>query len=452
MISARKGYAIGQILKKANDLEIKGEVEEAIEEVRKAVDINPEDGNLYNRLGDLYLKLDQKDESLENFRKGVEAFRRDNFPRNALALSKKILRNDPDGFDMYYTIADLLVELDEKPDAAQYMFEYIEKQAKQERKEEALNAVEYLKTLDIRDDKIQDRILEYHKALTQEESVDKYVEETPPKPEVEKPKEVEKPEVDENMAATILEQETARRARRTDKKIDKLLHEFNGTSALREEIGQLDDSVKKIDNAIVGLRKALRMDGVILALDKSLSALSKEQKDALEKLGSSVNDNLDRLQKSVRALDLSSGKHTKETLMMLDALGKALASLSTNQASLAKDLNANLVKLGNNFNTTTENSLKVVKSILTNYKQATDGMIVRLDDTKDANKKLVEANDKLVSANENMKTQLSVMGESLSQYIAAQELKEKKRDRYIYAILAIMSVICGLFVFSVLFR
>ena len=244
----------------------------------------------------------------------------------------------------------------------------------------------------------------------------------------------------------------ARRARRTDKKIDKLLHEFDGTNALREDIGQLNDSVKKIDNVIVGLRKALRMDGVILALDKSLTALSKEQKGALERLGTSVNDNLDRLQKSVRALDLSSGKNTKETLMMLDALGKALAGLNTSQKNVAKELNANLAKLGNNFNTTTENSLKVVKSILANYKQATDGMIVRLDDTKEANNKLVEANDKLVTVNENMKTQLSAMGESLSQYVAAQELKEKKRDRYILAILAIMSVICGLFVFSVLFR
>jgi tetratricopeptide (TPR) repeat protein len=165
MISARKAYAIGQILKKANDLEIKGEIQEAIDEVKKAVDINPEDGNLYNRMGDLYLKLAKKDESIENFRKGVEAFRRDNFPRNALALSKKILRHEPDGFDMYYTIADLLVELDEKPDAAKYMFEYIEKQAKRNKEEEALNAIDYLKSLEIRDDRIQDRILDYYNMI-----------------------------------------------------------------------------------------------------------------------------------------------------------------------------------------------------------------------------------------------------------------------------------------------
>ncbi|KPL13679.1 hypothetical protein AMJ74_04845 [candidate division WOR_3 bacterium SM1_77] len=452
MISARKGYAIGQILKKANDLEIKGKVEEAIEEVRKAVDINPEDGNLYNRLGDLYLKLDQKDESLDNFRKGVEAFRRDNFPRNALALGKKILRNDPDGFDMYYTIADLLVELDEKPDAAQYMFEYIEKQAKQDRKEEALNAVEYLKTLEIRDDKIQDRIIECYKMLTRADDVDNYVEEAADeKVKTEEPK-AEESKKDEKVTAAVIEEETIKRESKTDKKIDKLLREFDGASALREDIGQLDEAVKKVDNAVIGLRKAIRLDAVILALDKSLSALSAEQKKALGELGTSVNENLDRLQKSIRALDQNSEKNTQATMAMIDKLGKALASLSTNQASIAKELNANLVKLGQNFNTTTENSLKIVKSILANYKQATDEMIVRLDDTKDANKKLVEANDKLVTVNDSMKKELSAMGESLSEYIAAQNMKEKKRDRYMLIILAIMSVICGLFVVSIILK
>jgi tetratricopeptide (TPR) repeat protein len=452
MISARKGYAIGQILKKANDLEIKGKIEEAIEEVRKAVDINPEDGNLYNRLGDLHLKLDQKEESLDNFRKGVEAFRRDNFPRNALALSKKILRNDPDGFDMYYTIADLLVELDEKPDAAQYMFEYIEKQAKQEKREEALNAIDYLKTLEIRDDKIQDRIIECYKMLSQTDEVDKYVEEIPQEgPKTEESK-VEKSKVDEKIAAATLEQETVKQESKTDKKIDKLLREFDGTNALREDIGQLDEAVKKVDNAVIGLRKAIRLDTVILALDKSLSALSADQKKALEKLGTSVNENLDRLQKAIRQLDQNSEKNTQATMLMIDKLGKALASLSTNQANIAKELNANLIKLGQNFNTTTENSLKVVKSILSNYKQATDEMIVRLNETKGANDKLVEANDKLVTANNDMKNGLSEMSESLSQYIAAQDLKEKKRDRYMLIILAIMSVICGLFVVSIVFK
>ena len=43
-------------------------------------------GNLHNRLGDLYLKIGNKEDAVINFRKGVDVFRKDNFLRNALAL------------------------------------------------------------------------------------------------------------------------------------------------------------------------------------------------------------------------------------------------------------------------------------------------------------------------------------------------------------------------------
>ena len=446
MISARKAYAIGQILKKANDLEIKGQIREAIDEVVKAVNVNPEDGNLYNRMGDLYLKLDKKDESIENFRKGVEAFRRDNFPRNALALSKKILRHEPNGFDMYYTIADLLVELDEKPDAAKYMFEYIEKQAKQEKEEEALNAIDYLKSLEIRDERIQERITDCYKMIHKGDGEGKSKKEAGSK----KTKSEEA-----TVAATVEREPTIMRPhvdKSKDKRIEKLLHEFNGASALRKDIGQLDEAVKEVERAVVELRKAIRLDEVVNALDKSLSALSGEQKKAIEMLQESVVDNLDCLQKSIKELHLDSGKSRDELQVMLDKLSKALTSLSKNQASIAQELNSNLSKLGRGFNTTTENSLKVVKSILANYKRATDEMCLRLEETKDTNDKLVGANDTLVNVTGDMKQELSAMGESLSQFVAVQDTREKKRDRYVMIILIIISAICGLFVVSLIFK
>ncbi len=446
MISARKAYAIGQILKKANDLEIKGEIQTAIDEVKKAVNINPEDGNLYNRMGDLYLKLDKKEESIENFRKGVEAFRRDNFPRNALALSKKILRHEPNGFDMYYTIADLLVELDEKPDAAQYMFEYIEKQTKQNKEEEALNAIDYLKSLEIRDEKIQDRILDYYNMINKVEGESKPKKHAAPK----------KDEPEEKVVAATMEKKpTVTRSvvdKRKDERIDKLLTEFGDTSALRKDVGQLDEAVKEVEGAIVELRKAIRLDEVVNALDKSLSALSGEQKKAIEMLQESVADNLDILQKSIKELYQDTGKSMDELQNMLDKLSKALASLSKNQASIAQELNSNLSKLSKGFNVTTENSLKVVKSILANYKQATDEMCLRLEETKDANDKLVSANDTLVNVTGDMKQEINTMGESLSQFIAAQDIREKKRDRYVMIILVIISAICGLFVISLIIK
>jgi hypothetical protein len=51
-----------------------------------------------------------------------------------------------------------------------------------------------------------------------------------------------------------------------------------------------------------------------------------------------------------------------------------------------------------------------------------------------------------------MKQELSAMGESLSQFMAAQDTREKKRDRYVMIILVIISAICGLFVVSLIFK
>jgi cell division protein FtsB len=79
-------------------------------------------------------------------------------------------------------------------------------------------------------------------------------------------------------------------------------------------------------------------------------------------------------------------------------------------------------------------------------------MILRLDDTKNANDKLVSANEKLVQVNGDMRQDLNAMGESLSQFLTAQDKKEQKRDRNMKILLGILSAICGLFVYSVIFR
>ena len=79
-------------------------------------------------------------------------------------------------------------------------------------------------------------------------------------------------------------------------------------------------------------------------------------------------------------------------------------------------------------------------------------MCLRLEETKEANDKLVGANYTLVSVTGDMKQEISAMGESLSQYIAAQDTREKKRDRYVMVILIIISAICGLFVVSLILK
>ncbi len=439
MISPRKEYAIGKILKNANDLEIKGKVVEAISEVKKAVDLNPEDGNLYNRLGDLYMKLDEKEESIANFRKGVDAFRRDNFLRNALALSKKILRYEPDGFDMYYTIADLHSELDEKQDAAQYIFEYIEKQADQNKKKEILNAIDYLKSLEIRDERLQKRITECQ-ALVQKGELDKIH-----APDIVAKKIApEQTEHAEPVAEAKVEPQIQKRAM-SNEQIATLIEESNGTRALKKDIGQLDVSVREVERAVVSLKEAVRFDEVVSSMKNSLGALSGEQKKALLGMQQSITDNLEKIEKSVKTLYQNSDKSMQDLHADLENLGKALASLSKNQANIAQQLNTNLANLNVNFKTLTDNSLNVMKSVQENYKEATDEMCHRLDDTKDASGKLLKSTIE-------MKQEIGEMSNSLSKYMINQEAKEKKRDRFMTIILVVISVICGLFVVSLIFK
>jgi len=429
MISARKEYAIGQLLKSANDLEIKGKIPEAMDEVRQAIDLNPEDGNLYNRLGDLYLKAGDKKESMDNFRKGVEAFRRDNFLRNALALSKKILRHEPNGFDMYYTIAD-----GEKQDAAGYMFEYIEKQVEQSGEKEVLNAIDYLRSLDVKDEKIEKRIADYYNTVAEEGTAAIHKSE---KIRV-KQQPAELPLAETTQSQTeIGEIDNERKARPVEV--------FDNSGALKKDIGQLDESMKGVEQAIVDLREAMRFDEVVLALEKSLGALSVEQRKAIGNMQQSVTDNLDNIRRSLKELYEGSGRSMQELNGILDNLNKALASLSKNQASIAQQQNSNFTDLNMNFKSLTEHSLNIIKSVQENYKRATEEMCCRLDDTNDAN-------GKLVTSTNDMKQELSKMGDSLSKFIIAQASKEKKRDRYITIILVIISAICGLFVVSLIFK
>jgi tetratricopeptide (TPR) repeat protein len=439
MISQRKEYAIGQILKNANDLEIKGKVAEAIKEVKKAVDMNPEDGNLYNRMGDLYMKLDEKEESISNFRKGVEAFRRDNFLRNALALRKKILRYEPDGFDMYYTIADIHAELDEKQDAALYIFEYINKQADQQKKKEIQNAIDYLKNLEVKDEKLLKRIAECENLVRKGELQKIQSSET-----LVGSGAADKPKPDTSPAAVKTEPQPPKRAV-GDERIAELIKESNGAQALRKDIGQLDTSVRVVERAVVSLKEAIRLDEVAATLKDSLGNLSGEQKKALQVVQQSITENLDKIEKSVKSLYQNSDKSMKDLHANLENLSKALASLSKNQANIAQQLNANLTNLNVNFKTLTDNSLSVMKSVQESYEKSTDEMCCRLDETKDASGKLVKSTG-------DMKQELSEMSSSLSKYMIAQEAKEKKRDRYITIILVISAVICGLFVVSIIFK
>ncbi len=437
MVIKGKSDSINKILARASELEASGKINKAIEELQKAIKDNVKDGNLYNRLGDLYVKSNKTKESIDAYKKSVEAFRNDTFYRNALALCKKILRYDPDNIETYLTTAELLVDLDEKSDALIYFFEYIEKQLAENNIEEVLKTLKYVEKQSGLDGKMIKKITETYKTIGKDDLVKKFAAHITKDSVVQKEMKVSKTASSTQKLKKEPEVEKDIGFKNDTIKFDK------EEKRLKDNIAHLDVAVNDIESAISQLRKAIRLDEVIIALDKSLTTLSNEHKKAIALLQKSLSLNLETLQKSIKELGQGSEKNTKSLDTLLNNLNKALEISSKNQASFTRKIDDNFKNLSNNFNSTTTNALKEIKSALSDQRKGTDDICRRLEETKDCNVSLLKVSEETQST-------LQKINNSIFKFILAEEGKTKKLKYYAIIIISIITAICGLFVFSIL--
>lgn len=97
------------IIKAAQKFLEKGQIDKAIIEWEKLVKESP-DVNVYNTIGDLYLRKNQKREAIEAFSKAAHIFREDGFYLKAIGLYKKILNISPLETDALIALAELNAE------------------------------------------------------------------------------------------------------------------------------------------------------------------------------------------------------------------------------------------------------------------------------------------------------------------------------------------------------
>ncbi len=97
----------GDMIQTAERLVARGRYQQAVKTYRRLIDSEPEDTTALNRLGDLYVRLEQVDEAVDLFRKIAEHYAADGFFVKAIAIYKKILRLDPTQFDVYEILAGL---------------------------------------------------------------------------------------------------------------------------------------------------------------------------------------------------------------------------------------------------------------------------------------------------------------------------------------------------------
>lgn len=110
------------IAKAAQKYLSKGQIDLAIAEWEKFV-AEKKDGNVYNIIGDLYLKKKAKKEATDSFKKAAEIFREDGFTLKAIALYKKILNVSPKDVDVILALAELNREKELTGDALENMIQ-----------------------------------------------------------------------------------------------------------------------------------------------------------------------------------------------------------------------------------------------------------------------------------------------------------------------------------------
>lgn len=97
------------ITKAAQKFAAKGQIEKAIAEWEKLLK-ESRDGNIYNTVGDLYLKQKGKREAVDAFMKAAHIFREDGFYLKAMALYKKILNVSPLEVEAHIALGELNAE------------------------------------------------------------------------------------------------------------------------------------------------------------------------------------------------------------------------------------------------------------------------------------------------------------------------------------------------------
>jgi len=406
---------IKELLKNSINLEIQGKYKDAINLLEKAIKLNPKDGNLYNRLGDLYLKLNKTKEAIEAYQAGIEAFRADNFLRNALALCKKILRYDQGNAEINFTIAQLLIDLDEKGDAAMYLFTYIERQMALGNKKEVMRAMEILKNLKLSDSSVTSKMAKIYDKVGEKKKAEEVKKETP---------EPTQEEIPESSISTldlkpiIEEAKTESHSQKPIVNIESL-----------ERLEKISDEIERVTTE---LRKAMRIDEVIVAIDKSLNIFSQQQKEVITLLHKSLNTDLENLRKAISSLQESSKRNLEDVAKIVTTLDRSISEINKSQKLIVDEITKNLNSIGGQFESTTEKMLEDLRNLTSCYESTSKDVCSKVDENRQTTSSLLKVSGET-------KIGIQTINDSLLKFFLNQDAQIKRLNKFIL----IMSIMLG---------
>jgi len=136
-----------KLKRKAAEFEQKKQYDRALDLYVQVLD--KDDGNaeerdvpLYNRVGDLHLRLGNTEKAVHYYEKAVDLYADGGYLNNAIALCNKILRHSPSRNSIYYKLGKISAKKGFNSDAKQNFLEYADRMQKQGKMDEAFRALE----------------------------------------------------------------------------------------------------------------------------------------------------------------------------------------------------------------------------------------------------------------------------------------------------------------------
>jgi tetratricopeptide (TPR) repeat protein len=148
-----------KVMKEAQKLLAKGQVDKAIVEWQKISDAYP-DGNTFNYIGDLYIKKGDRDAAITEFHKAAKIYMDEGFSLKALAIHKKVLNINPRDPGALIALGELNEEKNIATDAIKYYLAAADVLLKENRKDELLKVYDRILNLAPKNIKLRVKVAE----------------------------------------------------------------------------------------------------------------------------------------------------------------------------------------------------------------------------------------------------------------------------------------------------
>ncbi len=151
-----------RLLRDAEKFVFQGKIPQAIAEYQRVVKNDPSDVLTLNTVGDLYLRLGRVSEANHVFVQVAEAYTRNNFLLKAIAVYKKILKADPQNFEINQTLAQLYAKQGLSVDARNQYLHVAEICTREGKLQESLDAYEKAVAMDPANSAVQIKLAEIY--------------------------------------------------------------------------------------------------------------------------------------------------------------------------------------------------------------------------------------------------------------------------------------------------